>query len=413
MSQEEQNRYVEEYYKNEYDANLKITWALTFTAALLTIIWILYLIPGIFSLTEITRIVTCIALPVFILVLLSPQLFIRREQGKKRGFKYFLLVSFFLVMLLLNILIPKHAIMGWAVCIILTNHYYNPKVGRIIFIITLIGLFIGIYLAMFLGEFDSNLMMGELDEETGLIRSFRITETFLDTPAGRYEYLRCLQAAGKNRMITAAEFYFFPRAIVVTILFYSSNQLNKRTYKLLVNEIKVNSEQEKINTELEVAKDIQLATLPSEIVASQDVEIVGELKAAKEVGGDFYDYFRIDNEHIAILIGDVSGKGIPAAMFMMKTITCFKNFTRIDKTPGQILKEVNASIYEGNHSQMFVTCFLAILNKKTGLLQFANAGHNPPIIGNNRHFRYLKCNSGFILGGMKEAFVKDEQITLK
>jgi serine phosphatase RsbU (regulator of sigma subunit) len=122
-----------------------------------------------------------------------------------------------------------------------------------------------------------------------------------------------------------------------------------------------------------------MATLPTEFVTSEDIEIQAELKAAKHVGGDFYDYFLLDNEHAALVIADVSGKGIPAAMFMMKTITCFKNFTRANKTPAQILREVNASIYDEN-SQMFVTCFLAILNKKTGELQFANAGHNPPVI---------------------------------
>ena len=100
-------------------------------------------------------------------------------------------------------------------------------------------------------------------------------------------------------------------------------------------------------------------------------------------------------------------------MFMMKTITCFKNFTTANKTPAQILKEINKSIYEGNHSQMFVTCFLAILDKSNGKLQFANAGHNPPIVGSNRNYRYLKCNAGFILGGLEDAFVKDEEIILK
>ena len=99
-------------------------------------------------------------------------------------------------------------------------------------------------------------------------------------------------------------------------------------------------------------------------------------------------------------------------MFMMKTITCFKNFTRANKTPAQILREVNASIYDEN-SQMFVTVFLAILNKKTGELQFANAGHNPPIIGKDREYHYLKCNPGFVLGGLEDAFVKDELTMMK
>ena len=410
---EEQNKYLEEYYKNEYDANKKITNALSFTAALLLVVWILYLIPGVFRLTESTRIVTIISLPIFILVLVSPQLWIRKGFGKKPGFKYFLLVTFLLVILLLNVISPKHAILGWAIAILVANHYYNPKVGRIVFIVTLVAMIFGIYLAMFFGEYDPGLLMGELDDKNGLIHSYLDpSKTFSDTPAGRYEYLKFLFTTGRNRFLTAFLYYYFPRAIIIVILFFSSNQLNKRTNKLLMNAISISSEKEKINTELEVAKEIQLATLPSDFVTTELVEIVGELKAAKEVGGDFYDYVKIDDMHTAIIIGDVSGKGIPAAMFMMKTITCFKNFTTANKTPAQILKEINHSIYEGNQSQMFVTCFLAILDKSNGRLQFANAGHNAPIIGSNHNYRYLKCNTGFVLGGLPEAYVMDEETTL-
>ena len=411
---EEQKKYLDEYYKNEFDANKKITNALSFTAALLFVIWIFYLIPGVFKLTEATKIVTIIALPIFILVLLSPQIWVRKEQGKKPGFKYFLLITFLLVILLLNVITPKHAILGWAIAILVSNHYYNPKVGRIVFIVTLVAMLFGIYLAMFFGEYDPGLLMGELDDKNELIHSYLDpSKTFADSPAGRYEYLTFLFTTGRNRFLAAFLYYYFPRAIIVLILFFSSNQLNKRTNKLLVNAIHISSNQEKINTELEVAKEIQLATLPSDFVTTELVEIVGELKAAKEVGGDFYDYVKIDEQHTAIIIGDVSGKGIPAAMFMMKTITCFKNFTTVNKTPAQILKEINKSIYEGNHSQMFVTCFLAILDKSTGRLQFANAGHNPPIIGSNHNYSYINCKTGFVLGGLADAFVVDEEITLK
>ena len=249
---------------------------------------------------------------------------------------------------------------------------------------------------MFFGEFDPGLLMGELDDKNGLIHSYLDTsKTFEDSPVGRYEYLKFLFTTGRNRFLTAFLYYYFPRAVIIVILFFSSNQLNKRTNRLLFNEIKVNSEHQKTKTELEVARDIQLATLPSDFVTTELVEIVGELKAAKEVGGDFYDYVKIDDSHTAIIIGDVSGKGIAAAMFMMKTITCFKNFTTINKTPAQILKEINRSIYDGNQSQMFVTCFLAILDKSTGRLQFANAGHNPPIIGSNHNYLqvFLFCTA--------------------
>ena len=153
---EEQRRYLEEYYKNEYDANKKITNALSVVAGFLLVVWILYLIPGIFRITDTTRLVTCIALPIFILCLLSPQIWIRKDQGKKTGFKYFLLINLLLVFAMLNVLIPKHAILGWSVAILVANHYYNPKVGRIVFIVTLVLMVICIYMGMFFGEYDPN-----------------------------------------------------------------------------------------------------------------------------------------------------------------------------------------------------------------------------------------------------------------
>lgn len=406
-------RYIEEYLKNEADANKNIANALLFTSILLTIAWVLYFIPGFFRVTHEARLVTLIALPILILILIIPKILVKFNFGSKPGFKYFVIISLLLVFAMLNVIMPKHAILGWAITILVANHYYNPKVGRVVYISTLVMMIICIYLGMFFGEYDPNLLMGELDDIKSEIHSSYTASVFPDTPAGRLAYLTELYSLGWNRYLTAIIFYYLPRAIVVSILFFVSNSLNKRTYKLLVNEIQVGAEQQKISTELEVAKDIQLATLPSEFITNKDVEIMAELKAAKEVGGDFYDYFNLDEDHVAVVIGDVSGKGIPAAMFMMKTITCFKNYISVNKTPSQVLKEVNKTIYEGNTNQMFVTCFLAIIDTKTGLMRYSNAGHNPPIIGKNKNYRYLKCNTGFILGGLPDTYVKDEELVLE
>ena len=307
---------------------------------------------------------------------------------------------------------PKHAVLGWAVCIILTAHYYNPKVSHMIFITVIFMMLISMGFGTFYGEFDSNLLGGELNKTEQIITNFRLTDGYADTPSGRYDYLKNLILVGENRFVKIFTQYFLGRALFVTIIFIVTARLNKRTKILLNNEINVSNEYQKNRTELEVAKEIQLGTLPKETISSKDVEIVCELKAVKEVGGDLYDYVDIDENHVAILIGDVSGKGVPAAMFMMKTITSFRDFAVKDKNPSQILKEVNASIYKGNESSLFVTCFLAIIDKRDGKVVFANAGHNPPVIGSNGNFHYLKCSSGFLLGCYDEAFVKDEEFYL-
>ena len=407
MATIDRSKYLEAYYNNEADANRNMAFANAGGAIYLLVIWIFYLTGFFKSHSDITRILINVSFPIAIVILLTPLIYVFafKKSLRKPRFKYFVLISFVLVIACINIILPKHTMIAWALCIVMTNHYYNPKVSLAIFISIMVSSLICLYGSMFVGEFDPNLLLGNDVLEDG-------QALYNDGPVGRYELLHQLLELGYNRYLDVILSVFLPRAFLIFLVFFVSFTLNRRTYKLLVSEIHVNSEQEKTKTELEVAKEIQLATLPSEISTSEEIEIVAELKAAKEVGGDFYDYFKIDKDHTAIVVGDISGKGVPAALFMMKTITCFKNFVAPNKSPAQILKEVNATLYDNNFQQMFVTCFLAILNKKTGELEFANAGHNPPIIGSNFKHRYLKCKTGFVLGGLQDAFVTDEKITL-
>lgn len=409
MTAFERNKYLEAYYNNEADANKHMSFANAAAGIYMLVIWIFYL-TGFFKIhSDVTLVLVNITFPLGILIMLSPLLyvFVWKDKLRKPNYKLFVLFSFVLVIATLNTILPKHSAIAWALCILMTNHYYNPKVGIYVFIAVIVSSLFCMYGSMFVGEFDANLLFGNEVLETQNTQAL-----YADGPQGRYELLHQLIEMGYNRYLDSLVFYFLPRAVILGLIFFVSYALNRRTYKLLVSEINVNTEQQKTKTELEVAKEIQLATLPSDITTSKDIEVVAELRAAKEVGGDFYDYFKIDEDHTAFVIGDISGKGIPAAMFMMKTITCFKNLIAPNKSPAQILREVNATLYDNNKSQMFVTCFLAILDKRTGELEFANAGHNPPIIGSNNNYRFLKCKTGFVLGGLPQAVVEDEKITL-
>lgn len=397
--------YQKAYYDNEADANKHMSYVNAAAGALAILIWILYL-TKVFTIPDQFFVFICILFPAIAILMFIPLFFVKTDMIRKPGYKYFILFSLLAVICALNISVPKHSVLFWPFAILIANHYYNPTIGRVIYAVSLILMLFCMYLGMFFGEFDENLFGGGVVMPDGSIGT---VETF----AERWQLLHDLMLQGNNRYVKVLIFYYFPRAMIVSLFFMVSNLLNKRTYKLLDREIKVHDEQEKAKTELGVAKEIQLNTLPDGIVDTKDVEIVGELKAAKEVGGDLYDYIDIDEDHVAALIGDVSGKGVPAAMFMMKTITSFRDFAAPNKTPSQILKQVNAAIFKGNKKSMFVTCFLAILNKKTGHLVYANAGHNPPIIGSNKNYRYLKCNPGFLLGCFEDAFISDEETTLK
>ena len=396
--------YRRAYNQNEISANKYMSYVNAAAGGLALIMWVLYF-AKVFTIPDHFYVAILIIFPAIAVVMFLPLFLMRTKLITKPGYKYFILFSLLIVIITLNIALPKHSLLFWPFAILIANHYYNPVIGRVVFFVSIIAMLICLYVAMFFGEFDENLFGGGVIKEDGTVGT---VETFEE----RLELLRQLKESGNNRYIKVLVFYFFPRAMIVTLFFMVSNLLNQRTYQLLDKEIKIHDEQEKVKTELGVAKEIQLNTLPEEIISNDDIEIVGELKAAKEVGGDLYDYIEIDANHVAVLIGDVSGKGVPAAMFMMKTITSFRDFAAPDKKPSEILKEVNASIFKGNKKSMFVTCFLAIIDKSNGKVVFANAGHNPPIVGSNKNYHYLKCNSGFLLGCFKDTFLKDEEITL-
>lgn len=397
--------YQRAYYENEADANKYMSYVNGAAGILALVMWVLY-ITRVFLIPDHFYPVVCIMFPIIAILMFIPFFLVRTSLIRKPGYKYFILFSLLAVIMALNITLPKHSLLFWPFAVLIATHYYNPTIGRVVFGVSIVAMLICLYFGMFFGEFDENLFGGGVVMPDGSIGT-------VETYEERVELLNYLRANGNNRYIKVLLYYFFPRAMIIALFFMVSNLLNKRTYKLLDSEIKIHDEQQKARTELSVAKEIQINTLPEEFVDTDEVEIVGELKAAKEVGGDLYDYLDIDDDHVAILIGDVSGKGVPAAMFMMKTLTSFRDFAAPNKKPSEILKMVNSSIHKGNKNSMFVTCFLAILDKRNGKVIYANAGHNPPVVGSNKNYKYLKCNSGFLLGCFDNCFLVDEEITLK
>ena len=139
---------------------------------------------------------------------------------------------------------------------------------------------------------------------------------------------------------------------------------------------------ERMESELRIAHDIQMNIMPAEFPPFPDkpeIDIHAILKPAREVGGDFYDFFFISSDRLCLVVGDVSGKGVPAALFMSMVITYIRSIAKVFDKPDLILNDVNREVSRGNDSCTFVTVFLGILNIKTGELSYTNAGHNPPL----------------------------------
>ena len=169
----------------------------------------------------------------------------------------------------------------------------------------------------------------------------------------------------------------------------------------------------RIDKELEFAKQIQYSSLPTAFPKSNSFRLYAEMITAKEVGGDFYDFYMLNDSTIAFLVADVSGKGIPAAMFMMRAKTVIRDLAERGMEPDDIFTVANEKLCENNDAGMFVTAWLGILDTKTGLMKFANAGHNPPIFKRNgEQFEYMKARSGMVLAGMEGIKYRKNELQL-
>lgn len=167
-------------------------------------------------------------------------------------------------------------------------------------------------------------------------------------------------------------------------------------------------EKEKINAELEVASKIQLEALPKSSFDNKDISLRAYIKPAKEVGGDFYDYFPINEDEMAIIISDVSGKGIPASLFMMKSKELIKSTLLSGLSLSESIKSVNEILSNNNKESLFVTSFVGVINFKKEEIRYVNAGHEKPYIISNNEVIKLDGTSNFVLGGMDGIIYQEE-----
>jgi len=194
---------------------------------------------------------------------------------------------------------------------------------------------------------------------------------------------------------------------------YLSNDIN-----ITVDSLKeyMGKETKMIQQELAFAKDIQHSALPSTFPpfpSRHEFEIYAQMSTAKEVGGDFYDFYLVDDNHLCVLIADVSGKGVPAALFMMQTKTILKSYIESKIPLSEAFQLANNKIVESNKANMFVTIWCGILNLITGEMEFINAGHNLPIIKQKETFVFLKSKVNFVFGTFENTKYEIQKITLE
>ena len=168
--------------------------------------------------------------------------------------------------------------------------------------------------------------------------------------------------------------------------------------KIAYDQLEVTTKaKERIDSELRIARDIQMSMVPSVFPHHEGLDIYAAMKPAKEVGGDLYSY-QLQGDNLYFCVGDVSGKGVPASLFMAQVTRLFSTLAAQHMKPAEIVSRINNALTENNEQGMFVTMFLGLLNLKTGKLQFCNAGHNPPILGTEDHRNFMEMDSNAPIG---------------
>lgn len=198
----------------------------------------------------------------------------------------------------------------------------------------------------------------------------------------------------------------------VTSLALSIDKMEKDTIKYIEDIKAATKEKERIGTELKLASLIQENSLPTNFPSNESFELYASMTPAKEVGGDFYDFNLIDDDHLMLVIADVSGKGVPAALFMMVTKILISEYSLSLKDPAQVLTTVNNRICNNNKANMFVTVWLGILELSTGKLVFANAGHEDFVLKKGSSFKLNKTKHDIPVGAMEDYEYKNNEVIL-
>ncbi len=374
------------YKNNEINANKYVVKCLRIMTVIALVLWFLNEI-GVFI---VEKHLMNISMPVGLLFFILPSAI---EYKKKDTYapklKYLYMAFVILGMTVLSAMLTIHTVLVWVIPVLLSCHYYSKKFTLITLIVSLVFMAVSFFVGLYVGIWDSNVMRGTS-------QAVRVID----------------QDVIKRSII----FYVMPRSVILCAMTPICFTLSKRTRNLIDEQVQLSAEKNRIDTELHVATKIQSDLLPCIFPAFPDrneFEIYATMTPAKEVGGDFYDFFLIDRDHLAMVMADVSGKGVPAALFMVIAKTLIKNLALTGLPPKEILEKVNNQLCENNYSEMFVTVWLGILDVASGEITCVNAGHEYPVVCRKEgDFELVKDKHGFVVAGMENARYTEYTLTL-
>ncbi len=378
--------YTEAFSDNEKEANRYTARCMLVMAIVIAVIWILNLL----DVFIVPQKIMAIAAVGAIILLLVPTLLSVVLNDRSRHIKIYNMACCIGAIALLAAAMPKHAIVAWAAPIALSCHYYSKKFTYGTLGASIVMMAVSLIAGAYYGEWDVSIFGKYADE------SVRV----LDADAWRRLWV----------------FLLLPRSLTLVGICAVCATLANRTHALLEKQVSDSMEKQRIASELDVATHIQTSMLPCIFPAFpqyREFDIFASMTPAREVGGDFYDFFMVDDKHLAVVMADVSDKGVPAALFMVIGKTLIKDHTGPDDDLGEVFTKVNNLLCESNSEGLFITAFEGVLNLETGEFRYVNAGHEMPCIYRaGGDFIPEKIKPGFVLAGMEDMRYKAGSLML-
>ncbi|MBQ7668517.1 MAG: SpoIIE family protein phosphatase [Clostridia bacterium] len=329
------------------------------------------------------------------------------KKGEGKWIKHVLFIAFTILLAMADSMLKYNVTLVMILPIILSARYYNKRFTVWVAAFTTILFIISTFMSVNIGQQDINSYNLIIPEGTTITINGTLRDAITNVPVDE-----------SNRLKNIFIHFFLPKFLLFNIAAFACTQIAQSGKNMVEKQKEIAEKGKRIETELNLASAIQRSMLPSifpPFPEHEEIDIYASMMPAKEVGGDFYDMFLVDENHLAICMADVSGKGVPASLVMMISKILIKNVTMIDAKVDKALTRVNNMLCEGNKIDMFVTCWFGILDLRSGKLEFANAGHNPPLLYSSTKgkFEYLKTKPNLVLAGMEDIKYRLNEIQME
>lgn len=403
--EEEFIRTTDTLWENEVQANMFVARVLLYTAAIDAI----FMVLGYFGIITVTKEALYGVLFQAFIELVVPALVCIYFKGRKKWLKIVMLIEYAVVLARVESVLTHNVTLCMAFPVVLSIRYYSRPVTNLVATITTLLSGFADYFAVVhkMGRLDLNM----LELPAGTVLSFDSFQLLRDVITKQASHLIDYDALWKHTI----QHSYLPKLILFSMIAIISSEIARRGRIAIFSQQAETQKTERISTELNLASNIQANMLPNIFPAfpeRNDFDIYATMTPAKEVGGDFYDFFMVDDNHLALVMADVSGKGIPAAMFMVIAKTLIKDHAQLGLSPAEVFTRCNNILCEGNEAGLFVTAWMGILDLTSGNLVYANAGHNPPVMMIDGQTSYLKTNPGFVLAGLEGFKYKEFEMKL-